>query len=523
MVRLSWLIGPALALAAVLPASSVLAEGDFASRIAALVQANEVEAACALARQCVEAEPDNVRALTTYADLQARCGDYEGAARTYESACFFAPAADLYARMGDAYRGMGDDLSATRAYRRAFALDPNCVAAHVGMGRIYAASPEHLMEAELCFDTALGIDPENVDARIGQALVALTEGDREEALSRLLAVTSSHPGAAEAWLLAGRVAAEDGDLAAAEERWRRFVTLEPARPEAWLLQRGMYPLREHALSIRGTGFRCAPNANRVAYFGAGAVANQQLILCDLDGASDPVPVCDLDGTPFALAWSPDGSRIAVAVHRGTATVNGTTAQYRCVVYTVSVQGGERTEVYAGTSATYPSWLPDGKSLCFLAQVQGRGSRVLCVAPDQANAPLTRLTDMPTTLYPQYLTWSPRGDVAVGTAYVVRQEQPWALVWWKTGDYAHPQVLLSSSSALSLPVFAPRGDVILYLQREGTSSYDVMALPIAQGPQNPRLLYRGCSYNPPSITPDGQHLLVYQRSGLVVVDLGGLQP
>jgi tetratricopeptide (TPR) repeat protein len=519
MLHARWLLGPAL-LALV---SVTAAEEDFAARIAALQRANDVEVACALARQWAEAEPDNVLALRTYGDLLARCGDYEGAARSYESACFFAPSADLYARMGDAYRCMGDDVSALRAYRRAFSFDPNCVAAHVGMGRIYAESPQHLMEAELCFRTALEIDPDNPDARIGEALVTLTDGDREEALRRLVDVTSSHPEAAEAWLLAGRIVAESGNLSKAAEHWRRFVTLEPARPEAWLLQRGMYPLQEHALSIRGTGFQCAPHANRVAYFGAGAVANQQLFVCDLDDPSEPVPICDLDGSPFALAWSPDGSRIAVAVRRGAKSANGPAAPYRSVVYTVAAQGGEKTEVYAGDVTPYPSWLPDGKHLCFQAQAQFRGSRVLCVAPDQPNAPLSRLMDTIPNLYPQYITWSRRGDMAVGTAYVTRQEQPWALVWWKTGDYAHPQVLLSSSSALSTPVFVPSGDVVLYLQRDGTSSYDVMALPVAPGPQTPRLVYRGCYYNPPSMTPDGRRLLVYQRAGLTVVDLGGLMP
>jgi len=422
--------------------------------------------------------------------------------------------------MGDSYRSVGDETSAIRAYRRAFALDPDCARAHVGMGRIYAQTPEHLMEAELCFQTALGIDPDNVEARIGQAVVALTDRDRAEALRRLLEIIAARPQAAEAWLLAGKIAAEDGDLPLAAERWRRFVQLEPGRPEAWLLRRGMYPLNQRELSIRGTGFRCAPNSNRVAYFGAGAVANQQLIVCDLDGASDPVPVCDLEGTPYALAWSPDGSRIAVAVYLRDRSSETRAAAQGAAIYTVPAQGGEKTLVYSGASQTYPSWLPDGKSLCFVAQYQGR-SRSLCVAPDQPNAPLSRLTDTQRDAYPQYITWSPRGDVAVGTAYMNRKEQPWALVRWEGGNYADPQVLLASSTTPSLPVFTPRGDMVMYLQRDGASSYDAMVLPVSEGPQSPRLLFRGCAYAPPSMTPDGRRMLVYQRTGLSVVELGGL--
>jgi tetratricopeptide (TPR) repeat protein len=519
MLRLRWLTLAVIAAAVALTGAAFAAD-DYEARIAALEKSGEVEAACSLAREWAEADADNVQALTTAADLEARCGDYDAAASTYEAACFFAPSADLYAHMGDAYSAMGDETSATRAYRKAFSLEPDCISAHVGMGRLYAQTPDHLMEAELCFQTALGIDPDNVDAQIGGALVALTDGNRPEALRRLLEVLDAHPNAAEAWLLAGKIAAEDGDTATAAERWRRFAALEPGRPEAWLLQRRMYPLQERPLSIRGSGFRCAPNANRIAYFGAGAVANQQLIICDLDGQSDPVPICDLGGTPFSLAWSPDGSRIAVGLHRAPATINGKTSEYRSVIITVSAQGGDKTEVYAGTAQVYPSWLPDGKHLCFPAS-PGRGGRSLCVAEDQPNATLTRLFDVDRTIYPQYVTWSPRGDIAVGTAYMARAEQPWALVWWKTDDYTHPHVLLSSSASLSLPIVAPDGNTVLFLQRDGTASYDVMALPVAEGLQTPRLLFRGCSFMPPSITPDGSQLLVYERAGLYLVNLGGL--
>jgi tetratricopeptide (TPR) repeat protein len=506
-------------------ADAAPADDASTQRMAALTRMADVAAALAEARQWADADPDNPIAFATCGDLAMRCGSFEEAASFYESALFFRRDAELNAKLGDAYRELGEETSALRAYRRALRLDDANVRAIVGTARAMLQSARQRLEARLEFQTALDLDPGNVDAQTGLAELDLAEGDTEGAMAGLDALVRNAPGAARAQLLLGKLLAERGDLQGARRRWQEFVRLEPARPEAWLLQNNLFPVGERGLSIRGTYCVFSPDGKRIAYIGAGAVANKQVLVAATEGTGEPQVVCDVEGTPYGLSWSPDGSRIAVlAFQTAGATSAGKPAggktDYR--LCTVPSTGGDKVLVCMGQFLGVPSWMPDGKALCFDTWATGRGRTIVVVADKTGSEP--------SPLFPgksgpalQSICWNRAGSLAVTTTCDFQVETAYGLALRHSNALGDPKTFYTTSGLISYPTFSPDGRNIVFLQRDGRFNHCIYAMPVADTPQIPRLMMHTDYYScPPSMTPDGKQMLAYGRDGIAIMTLTGLE-
>jgi len=107
------------------------------------------------------------------------------------------------------------DPDATRAYRRALALDPTSVGAHIGMARILAhdtelaAARRHLREASELVSTADVSDPQ-LEARVATTMAAISfeRGNLSDASEEATRARALDSRSSEAALLLGRIAME---------------------------------------------------------------------------------------------------------------------------------------------------------------------------------------------------------------------------------------------------------------------------------------------------------------------------
>lgn len=513
-----------LGLSVVAAAANSVANSTYPSRIADLESAGEVVAAYDLAREWLDVDPDAQEPFTRCGDLAIRCGDPAAAAGYYDSALFYGQTAELLAKLGDARREAGLDTLALRSYRQALHLDGGNLRGMVGTARLALEDRKELLEARMILHSALAIDPDYVPALVALAELDLTEGLNETAQQSLRALTQKHPEAPEPHLVLGRLLAEGGRLALAQIPWREYAALEPARQETWLLRHRMFPISTRSLPIRGTQFSFSPDGKHLAYIGAGAVANTQLLVVDSEGREEPRPVCTLEGSVQSLRWSPRGDKIALLCYvrpdsQGKTAARPQRQPYN--LYTVAVTGGAQTRICSLPYCGLMDWMPDGKALCFDGTLAGRGRGILTVR-DEPEANLTTL------IYPgrgeSYLgaRCNPRGaDMALIT-YSSQRDRPYGIALAPSSNPWLTRTVYTSTDYITQLCFTPDGRSLLFLQRDPGQGYAVFALPTDGSVKAPILVLRTAYVCPPSMTPDGRQLLSYARDGLCIVSLAGIE-
>ena len=128
----------------------------------------------------------------------------------------------------------GREREALRIYRQvadAGVRSPATLQARNRMAAFALATNEPA-EARQWYDQVLAESPDDVDARIGRAQIAIREGRTEEALADLRAAVRKAPGHEAGLLLLARTHARAGQPELAERAWRRLLQTDPDQPIA---------------------------------------------------------------------------------------------------------------------------------------------------------------------------------------------------------------------------------------------------------------------------------------------------
>lgn len=94
-----------------------------------------------------------------------------------------------------------------------------------------------------------------------------------------------------------------------------------------------------------------------------------------DGSGDRV-VPTPPGLPWLPAWSPDGSRLAVAIFP---TGGGPRA-----IWVLDADGSKAMKVGSAGNVSVPSWSPDGSAIAYSATTSDRRTEIRLVSPDGSN-------------------------------------------------------------------------------------------------------------------------------------------
>jgi Tol biopolymer transport system component len=169
--------------------------------------------------------------------------------------------------------------------------------------------------------------------------------------------------------------------------------------------RGGYEITGSAWSPDGTKFAYSTyqqGSVRVLDLASGRIST--IVPCD---APPPYRV----GCPRSLAWSPDGSRIALGGSRGLELVDPDGSNRTTLI---DVSDGRRG--YVGS----PTWSPDGATIAFLARLPAAPNPRAVYAIDADGSNLRILFEQPGPGGLDNLRWSPDGS---RIAYIVSATDP----------------------------------------------------------------------------------------------------
>lgn len=173
-------------------------------------------------------------------------GRVDDAITTLHSKISAAPNnADAHNLLCRAYFSMGDWDRGISACEKAVALEPNNSRYHLWLGRLYgekADAANFLSAASLAgkvrneFETAVRLDPNNVDARsdLGEFYLeapGIVGGGRDKAEAQAQALAALDP--AKADYLKGRIAEKKKDFAAAEKEYRAAIEASRGSALTW--------------------------------------------------------------------------------------------------------------------------------------------------------------------------------------------------------------------------------------------------------------------------------------------------
>jgi dipeptidyl aminopeptidase/acylaminoacyl peptidase len=234
--------------------------------------------------------------------------------------------------------------------------------------------------------------------------------------------------------------------------------------------------------------------------------------------------------------SPDGRRVIYVLNQ----IDQANDSYRSALWIVPTDGGEATQFTAGIKRdTTPRWSPDGSSVAFLSDRDGKSQ--LFVIPANGGEP-RKLTDLPDGAGTP--VWSP-DSLAIAFAAIVQVEpapsDPEAKKRWEQrprhvdsakyksdgSGYTHdrnshifvvpadgsrePQQITYGRFNDSDPAWSPDGRTIAFSSaRHETRDEDILAdlflVPVEGG--DPRSIGRLGRLSAPAFSPDGRQIAVY---------------
>ncbi|MCX8568369.1 YaiO family outer membrane beta-barrel protein [Aminobacter sp. MET-1] len=172
----------------------------------------------------------NITKARAAAEVAARQPPAAATARKRPAAAKPDPVAGPMAE-GRRLRLQGDFAGAEQAYLRALKIEPRNTDLLVALGLV-SGNQQKFDAAARYFDAALAIRPDLVDARLGQARLALWQGYLKQASSLVDRVLASSPGNVEALALSARVALDQKDYERAGQIFTRIHASAPDNAEA---------------------------------------------------------------------------------------------------------------------------------------------------------------------------------------------------------------------------------------------------------------------------------------------------
>ena len=240
------------------------------------------------------------------------------------------------------------------------------------------------------------------------------------------------------------------------------------------------------------------DGSRLAYWSMASESDTQvsLVVINADGSS-PVTVAthDVSEDPEGMDWSPDGTRLAYAVHD---------APMERVMVAAADGSGSGLVGDPAFRAWSPDWSPDGSLIAFGGGV-GTDQAVYLMSPDGSDARrLSRVTDETGNAFVR-LDWSPDG-----TRIVSQADQH---LWVFAADGSEESEVAGTPIWSILPRWSPDGTRIAFNDNGGSSPR--LAVIPADGGELTRLatdLQASWSWS-----PDGERIVGTPPDGLRVLD------
>ena len=222
---------------------------------------------------------------------------------------------------------------------------------------------------------------------------------------------------------------------------------------------------------------------KIAYV-AGKTGQKEIVMADYDGAGT-TPVTRNGSINLMPVWSPDARSLAY-----TSFAQGYPDLYRAFPF--ERRPAQTLAAFNGINSS-PSWSPDGKSVAMTLSKDGNPEIYVLTIATGTLKRLTRHAGIDTEP-----TWAPTGREM---AFISdRGGPPHLYVMDVEGANVRP---LTSGGRHTQPRWSPKGDVIVYTQRQGT--HDIWAVN-ADG-SSPRRLTSGPGDNQgPTWAPNGRHLM-----------------
>ena len=193
-----------------------------------------VDEAEVLLRGVVDARPDQAEGHAALAGLLYWRGDYGAAIEGYRRALVVGPDhAGALVNLANALRDAGEPLAAVAAAQDAVERLPGQAEALMALGGALLAA-ERAAEAAASYRAALAADPSLLAARSALALALLNDGQVLAALEAADNALAMDAGLAEAWFVRGCALAALHQPEAAAEALERVVAIDPGRAAAHL-------------------------------------------------------------------------------------------------------------------------------------------------------------------------------------------------------------------------------------------------------------------------------------------------
>ncbi|MBN2007634.1 MAG: tetratricopeptide repeat protein [Anaerolineae bacterium] len=172
--------------------------------------------------------PAILQTVTAYA---ARRGDRAGAQLLRRIQLSYRPdTVQLYVDLGYGYLNVGSGMeAATGNFHQALALDPENVAALIGLGRIYNAyaMPQQAIET---FQSALALEPQSNEARVGIGIAYVMTERYEEAITYLEPILENPPADPGAYRYLVRAYRQLNQYPQAGIAFEQFLIRQPPSP-----------------------------------------------------------------------------------------------------------------------------------------------------------------------------------------------------------------------------------------------------------------------------------------------------
>jgi serine/threonine-protein kinase len=201
-----------------------------------------------------------------------------------------------------------------------------------------------------------------------------------------------------------------------------------------------------------------------------ATPQRTLAIVDMNGKAQP-----LNAPPNAYGHprvSPDGTRVAIATDDAKESA--------IWIYELSGNSLPRRLTFEGRN-TAPIWSPDGQSITFSSNLEGRGGLFRQRADGSGTA--ERLTTAEATHRQYPSSWSPDGKTL--TFRELTSDTDNSIWTWSNDGDRTPKLLLKGTPSVAAAEFSPDGRWLAYASNElmsvSTSGYQIFVRPLPLGP------------------------------------------
>jgi protein O-GlcNAc transferase len=176
--------------------------------------------------------PDSMEARLLLGEILIARQDWEAAVQVFEALLGDAPDDPVVLRqIGIVAAAMGDHPRAEEVLRHALELDPDLVATHLALGRLYVRQ-QLWVDAGEAARSALNVLPGYAESLLLLATAEQGRGSTEGATNALVELLTADSYHLEALLKLGEILAAAGQFADARRALQRLVRLDPMSLEA---------------------------------------------------------------------------------------------------------------------------------------------------------------------------------------------------------------------------------------------------------------------------------------------------